>query len=121
MYLITLCSCATVRTTKHGYSIKGEVSKTVLLDKNLNGKSKISGMVYSRDSNTFLSSANVLANSELGTVTNNNGEFELELPAGIYEIHADYVGHSALKISKLELLPNQHVILIFELGTVVIY
>ena len=118
---LTLSSCGVVQTTKSGYRIKGEITRTTLTDKQLNGKSKISGLVYSRNDSTFLSSANISINKNAGTTSNKQGEFELELSPGTYNIRAAYIGHKDLAVSELKILSNQHVILIFELGTTVTY
>ena len=119
--ILTLANCGAVRTTKSGYRIKGEISRTILTDEQLNGKCKISGLVYSRDDSTFLSAANIMVNENSGTTSNKQGQFELELSPGMYKIRTTYVGHDDLTISELELLPNQHAILIFQLGTTAIY
>ena len=119
--LLILANCGAVRTTKSGYRIKGEISRTVLTDEQLNGQCKISGLVYSRNDSTFLSAANITVNRNSGTTSNKQGQFELELSPGTYEIQTTYVGHDELRISELELLPNQHTILIFQLGTTAIY
>jgi hypothetical protein len=119
--LLLLSNCGTVRKTKTGYRIKGEVLQTILTDEQLNGKCKISGLVYSRNDSTFLSAANIIINENSGTTSNKQGEFELELSPGTYNIRTTYIGHDELRISELELLPNQHAILIFQLGTTAIY
>lgn len=119
--LLILSNCGVVRTTKTGYRIKGEVSRTILTDEQLNGKCKISGLVYSRNDSSFLSAANIIVNENSGTTSNQRGEFELDLSPGTFNIRTTYVGHDELTIAELELLPNQHAILIFQLGTTAIY
>ena len=119
--LLILSNCAAIRNTNSGYRIKGEVSKTIVIDKQLHGKCKLTGVVYSQNDSTFLSGASVTINEFTGTSTNTNGEFELELLPGIFSIKADYIGHDEQIIPSFELSANQHVILVLQLGTTATY
>jgi len=119
--LLLLSNCGTGIKTKTGYRIKGEVSQTIFTDQQLNGKCKISGLVYSRSDSTFLSAANIIVNENLGTISNKDGEFKLELSHGIFNIRTTFIGHEELRILKLELMPNQHAVLIFQMGTTAVY
>ena len=116
-----LANCSTVKRTKSGYKVKGKISQTTLINQNLNGKSKISGLVYSKKDSTYLSSANIIVNKNSGTTSNQSGEFQLELSPGSYKIEASYIGHDNLTIPEIKLQPNHHAILIFQLGTTVQY
>ncbi len=53
----------------------------------------LSGKIFNEEDNTPILGANInLINSNLGTVTNFNGEFNLELAEGKYEIKISYLG-----------------------------
>lgn len=116
-----ILSCQTYRKTKHGYKISGE-TKIVFneTDKSLNGESLITGYVYSRDTKKFLGKAEVLIGQKY-TLTDKNGFFSLKIKPGVYDIKTNYVGNIEEKLEKFELKKNNRIIVIFELGTSVLY
>lgn len=121
LYLILLVSCNDYMKTSSGYKIKGE-TKIVFnnFEKALNDKSVISGFVYSKDSKKFLESANLIIGNT-GTITNKKGYFEIEVEPGFYDITAAFVGNNTEKVKKVKVEKNKKIIIIFELGTSVIY
>ena len=70
---------------------------TFLICKNLNAQNIISGYIYDLDSKESLIGANVIVNEKkIGTVTNYNGFFKLNLPSGIFNLTISYVGYKAV-------------------------
>ena len=119
--LIIIFSCGPYRKTKHGYKIKGETELVFNgTDKSLNEKCLVSGFVYSRDTKDFPVSAIVKIN-EFETKTDKNGYFNLIVEPGIYKISTDYIGNNEEKIVNIELEKNTRLIIMFKLGTVVMY
>ena len=65
---------------------------TFLICKNLNAQNIISGYIYDLDSKESLIGANVIVNEKkIGTVTNYNGFFKLNLPSGIFNLTISYI------------------------------
>jgi len=114
-------SCGTIRKTTTGYIIKGDYSSTIITDIKLDGHSKISGIIYSRQDSTLLGSTNIIIDNMGGTQSNEKGEFEIETISGSHKLEIRHLGHDPLIIPELNLKPNEHAILIIQLGTSVIY
>lgn len=96
------------------------MEQTTFYDKRLNGKSKISGLVYSRVDSTFLEEAIVFYDKSSAIPTNEKGEFSLELVPGKYSLTFRYLGHNTFVTDALKLKPNEHLIINISLGTSVI-
>lgn len=121
LFLVLIVSCGTYRETKHGYKIKGNTEIIFNgTDENLNGKSLITGFVYSRDTKDFPEKAEVLIGGQK-TWTDKNGFFSLIIEPGIYNISTNYIGNNEEKLDRFELKKNKRVIILFELGTSTLY
>ena len=121
LFLIFLISCNSYHKTKDGYTIKGQ-TKIVFnsIDKSLNSKSIVSGFVYSRDTKEFIEDANVKI-GENQFITDKNGFFKALITPGIYTVSTKFVGNKEEVLKKLIVKENHRLIIIFELGTAVIY
>ena len=119
--LIFISSCGPYRKTKDGYRIKG---KTEILinkeDQSLNGKSIISGYVYSRDMKLFAPNATVVIGEEK-VFTDQNGFFSLEVQPGNYNITADFMGSNKENINQFLVQGGKRVVILFQLGTSTMY
>ena len=114
-----MTTCSTIRTNSNG---KGKTEVVTRLTNNkLTSKSAISGYVYSRLDSTFLQSANIIISDTQGTQTAKNGQFYYELEPGEYSIKCQSVGHTGEQIKSLIIKEKEHIIILFELGTEVIY
>lgn len=121
LLLIFIASCGPYRETKNGYRIKG---KTEILinkeDQSLDGKSVISGYVYSRDMKLFTVNATVVIGDEK-VQTDRNGFFSLEVPPGKYNVMADYMGSNKERLNQLIVQGGTRVVIFFQLGTTAMY
>ena len=116
-----MLSCGTYRETTHGYKIKGD-SKIIFNgnDTSLNGKSVISGYIYSRSLESFTEFGKLLVNQREHTV-NQDGYFNIIVNPGTYEIIAKNLGDNEEKLKRVKLDQNTKIIILFELGTTAIY
>ena len=73
----------------------------------------VAGRVFSELDSTELSGANIyISNTSLGTVSDQNGEFELShIPDGDYEINIEYVGYATKKVHITIPLENPYLII----------
>jgi uncharacterized membrane protein len=110
-------SCGDYRRIKSDHFIKGK-SEIVFrgIEKNLNGKTAISGYVYSKDMKEFVEQAFVKIGNQ-NYITDKNGYFNAIIESGIYTVSTSYVGNTEEKISDLKVEQNTRTIIIFELGT----
>ena len=112
-----LFSCGDYLRNKSDHFIKGK-SEIVFrgIDKTLNGKTAISGYVYSKDMKEFVEQAYV----KIGTqdyITDKNGCFNAIIESGKYTVTTSYIGNTEEKITNLKVEQNTRTIIIFELGT----
>ena len=121
LFLIFLISCSPYHKTNDGYTIKGK-SRIVFnsIDNSLNSKSVVSGFVYPRDTKEFIEDANVKI-GENEFITDKNGFFKALITSGTYTVSTKFVGNKEEVIKKLIVKENHRLIIIFELGTAVIY
>jgi len=120
--LLIFVSCSPVRQTASGLKIKGLTTVKVFKDKSLKDKSIVQGYVYSRLDSCFLDHANILIDREakVGVVSDSNGFFNYSINPGLYTIECDFIGHVKEK-RQIEIKKGQRVLIIFELGTNLIY
>ena len=121
LLVLIMISCGDYRKTECGYTIKGK-SEIVFneIDNSLNEKCLISGYIYSKDMKEFLEQAYVkIGNQEFKT--DKNGYFNAKIEPGKYTISTNYIGNNEAKINNLKVEKNHRIILIFKLGTAVIY
>ena len=122
--IILMCaliiSCGDYRQTNSGYKIKGKAEIAFnQIDESLNGKSLVTGYVYSRNIKEFLAGAVVkIGNQECRT--DKNGYFSTEIISGKYIISTNYVGHNEESINNVSVEKSHRIILIFKLGTTAI-
>ena len=81
-------------------SIKYEGSSVAVL-----GNGRISGKIVDEVGNPVIGAEiNVAAKS---TVTDNNGDFSIELPSGIYTLTVKAPKYNALRVEKMKVIPNE--------------
>jgi len=120
-FITMLFSCGTYRETKHGYTIKGSAEIVFdATDKKLNGRSLITGYVYSRSTQDFPENAEILIGMK-STLTDKNGFFSLIVEPGSYDISTNYVGNIKEKLEQIELKKDHRIIVVFQLGTSALY
>lgn len=117
---LTFIGCSPTRHQRSEYDIRTKMEQTSFYDKRLNGKSKISGLVYSRTDSTFLEEAIVFYDKSSSIPTNDKGEFSIDLAPGKYILTFRYLGHNTYVTKELKLNPNEHLIIHLRLGTSVI-
>ena len=112
-----LFSCGDHRRIKSDHFIKGK-SEIVFrgIDKSLNGKTAISGYVYSKDMEEFVEQAFVKIGDK-DFKTDKNGYFNAVIDSGKYTVSTSYIGNTEEKITDLKVEQNTRTIIIFELGS----
>ena len=123
LILIALFSCSPIKQTAYELKIKGKTTIKVFDDISLKSKSIVQGFVYSRFDSCFLDHANITVDrqAKIGVVSDSSGFFDREIDPGFYTIECDYVGHVAEKTRRIEIKSGQRLMIIFELGTDLIY
>ncbi|WP_341292736.1 carboxypeptidase-like regulatory domain-containing protein [Catalinimonas locisalis] len=121
--MITI-GCSPIKQTSSGYSIKGE-SKVIsrLINNELEDTATIEGYIYSRLDSTFLKGANILVDerNKIGTTSDESGHFSIKIKPGVYDLKVDYIGHQGEKLERINIKDQDHILVLFELGTSVIY
>jgi len=112
-----LFSCGDYLRNKSDNFIKGK-SEIVFrgIDKSLNGKSAVSGYVYSKDMKEFIEQAYVKIGDK-DFKTDKNGYFNAIIESGKYTVSTNYIGNTEEKITDLKVEQNTRTIIIFELGS----
>lgn len=89
------------------------------IDNFLHEKCIISGFVYSRNTKDFPESVNI----QIGEIktTDKNGFFSVILEPGTYDISVNFIGNNEKKLKNIETRKNNRLIIMFKLGTSVIY
>ena len=120
--LILIFSCSAVKHSSTGLKIKGTSKTYKYFDKNLNGRAVVQGFVYSRMDSTSSTNATITIDfqKKIGAISNENGFFSTELDPGTYEIECFSLGHTP-QSKKLNIKENERIVILFELGTDLIY
>ena len=116
-----LFSCGDFLRNKSEHFIKGK-SEIVFrgIDKSLNGKTAISGYVYSKDMKEFVEQA-YLKIGDKNFRTDKNGYFNAIIESGKHTVSTSYIGNTEEKITDLKVEQNTRTIIIFELGLIQFY
>ena len=119
--VIVICSCGSARKNHSVIKIEGNTSVKLYQDNALNDKAIIQGFVYSRVDSSFLVNAAIIIDMEreIGTMTDVNGFFIIEVQPDKYSIVCQYLGHDRETTPELEIANGQRIIVLFELGTTI--
>ncbi len=90
-----------------------------IVDKSKVEGSYVVGYVKDRRTKNFLSSANITVegHTELGTITNENGFFKIEVTPSNYQFTASNIGNTDLTTKSIKIRPNEKLEIHFYLGT----
>ncbi len=85
-------------------------------------ESKILCNIYDKKDNAPISNAAIQLNElKIGGFTNNEGNFEFEVPPGNYTITVINAGNTTLTTKIMKFEPFNKTVIKFELGTTIIY
>ncbi|MBP6871375.1 MAG: carboxypeptidase-like regulatory domain-containing protein [Bacteroidales bacterium] len=116
LIICVLCfSCVNNRLTHQAY-IKGSY---IVVEKNKSVSPRIVGFVKDMKTNQVLPFANVSVEGmkEVGTRSNEQGFFSLEVDPGKIQIKVSSVGNTVLKTKSLRIKPKEMLVIHFYLGT----
>lgn len=86
-------------------------SKRLILSKNSDQSQEtgsISGRVIDSETGAPMVGANVIiSGSNFGDVTDDNGEYKIELPVGTYSVHVTYIGYSKGVMNNVSVIEDQ--------------